>query len=174
MVQSRSLGAAVRQRRRELGLTQEQLAERASEQDDVVRQSDISRLECGRVSLPRRARVERLARALDLSPGELLARSGWAGNEPAPDRPAGDGWLAEPPRGRSRACLSDGDRACVVALEAALVAARDCARRLERLPRRDIEADGLAADLDTLECRLARLIELLEPRVADASAGARC
>lgn len=75
-----SLGRAILARRRELGLTQEQLAQRVVEAGDVAfRQSDVSRLESGRVTLPRRDRLERLARALGLAPGELLVRSGWAG-----------------------------------------------------------------------------------------------
>ena len=73
-----SLGEAIRKRRLELGWTQEQLAERISSEGEFVRQSEVSRLESGRVSLPRRARLERIALALDLSLGELLARSGWS------------------------------------------------------------------------------------------------
>lgn len=69
-----TLGEAIRQRRMAMGLTQEELAERVGEN---VRQSDISRLERDYVGLPRRARLEALARALDLSLGELLLRSGW-------------------------------------------------------------------------------------------------
>jgi transcriptional regulator with XRE-family HTH domain len=79
-----------------LGLTQEELAERIG---CGVRQADISRLERGRVVLPRRDRLERIASALELTPGELLVRSGWAGADrhldasgPWPARPS------EPPR----------------------------------------------------------------------------
>ena len=60
----------------ELGLTQEALAERIGE---GVRQADVSRLENDRIMLPRRDRLERLAEALDVPLGVLLARSGWAG-----------------------------------------------------------------------------------------------
>lgn len=74
-----SVGEAVRARRLALGWSQEELAARASGAGLEVRQSDISRLERGRVALPRRARLERIAAALDLPLGELLARSGWAG-----------------------------------------------------------------------------------------------
>jgi transcriptional regulator with XRE-family HTH domain len=73
-----------------MGLTQEQLAERISSDDDYVRQSEVSRLESGHVGLPRRARLERIAAALELPLGELLARSGWAGaveSFHAPDEP---------------------------------------------------------------------------------------
>lgn len=95
-----SLGETIRRRRIELGWSQEHLAAQASGGGDEVRQSDISRLECGRVGLPRRARLQRIAAALGLTPGDLLARSGWAGadlssvaapaepeNRPAPPAP---------------------------------------------------------------------------------------
>jgi len=62
----------------ELNLTQEELAERVGE---GVRQSEISRLERNRVTLPRRQRMEEIAEALDIPIGLLLARSGWAGAE---------------------------------------------------------------------------------------------
>jgi transcriptional regulator with XRE-family HTH domain len=72
-----SLGMTIRNRRLELGLTQEQLAERISTGGEYIRQSEISRIESGAVGLPRRARLERIALALDVPLGELLARSGW-------------------------------------------------------------------------------------------------
>lgn len=74
-----ALGVAIKARRIELGWTQEELAERISAGGEYVRQSEISRIENGRIALPRRERLERLAIALDLPLGELLARSGWAG-----------------------------------------------------------------------------------------------
>jgi transcriptional regulator with XRE-family HTH domain len=80
---AQTLGAVVRARRRELGLTQEQLAERISGPDEYIRQSDISRIERGDVGLPRRQRLERLATALELPIGELLERSGWSGSSAA-------------------------------------------------------------------------------------------
>jgi transcriptional regulator with XRE-family HTH domain len=73
-----SLGEFIRDRRKELGLTQEELAERIGE---GVQQAEISRLERDRVGLPRRARLERIAVALQLPHSELLARTGWAGSE---------------------------------------------------------------------------------------------
>lgn len=73
-----TLGQVIRQRRIELALTQEELAERVGEN---VRQSEISRLERDYVGLPRRSRLEALARALDLSLGQLLMRSGWVESE---------------------------------------------------------------------------------------------
>ena len=76
----RTLGTAIRARRRELGWTQEELADRvAARGDTAFRQSDVSRLERGKVALPHRDRLERIAAVLDLALGELLARSGWSG-----------------------------------------------------------------------------------------------
>lgn len=80
----RSLGSAIKARRLELGWSQEELAERvAAHGDPAFRQSDVSRLERGKVGLPHRDRLARIAAVLDLTPGELLARSGWAGAEAA-------------------------------------------------------------------------------------------
>jgi transcriptional regulator with XRE-family HTH domain len=75
---NRSLGFVIQERRRALGMTQEELAERVG---GNVRQSDISRLERGHVALPRRSRLDALARALDVTPGYLLMRSGWLEDE---------------------------------------------------------------------------------------------
>jgi transcriptional regulator with XRE-family HTH domain len=82
-----SLGAVIRARRIKLGLTQEQLAERISDHGELVRQSEISRIESGKITLPRRPRLERLAAALGLSLGELLACSGWAAADRVFDPP---------------------------------------------------------------------------------------
>lgn len=82
-----TLGQLIRERRLELNLTQEQLAERVG---DGVRQSEISRLERNRITLPRRHRMEDLAAALDIPLGVLLARSGWAGAEAIEDDPASE------------------------------------------------------------------------------------
>ena len=73
-----TLGAFIRRRRLELGLTQETLAEMIG---GGVRQAEISRLEHDRVMLPRRHRLEQIATALDVPIGELLVRSGWTGAE---------------------------------------------------------------------------------------------
>jgi transcriptional regulator with XRE-family HTH domain len=80
MPKGRSLGAAIRTRRTELGLTQEQLAHCIG---GGIKQAEISRLESGQIALPRRARLERISVALDISLGELLARSGWMGTQEA-------------------------------------------------------------------------------------------
>jgi transcriptional regulator with XRE-family HTH domain len=74
----KTLGQSIRERRIELGLTQEELAERIG---DSVRQAEISRLERDHITLPRRARLEQIARALDIPIGVLLSHSGWAGAE---------------------------------------------------------------------------------------------
>jgi transcriptional regulator with XRE-family HTH domain len=71
---STTLGDFIRERRQDLGLTQEQLAERIG---TSVRQADVSRLERNRVALPRRTRLEDIARALDVSLADLLVQSGW-------------------------------------------------------------------------------------------------
>ncbi|MEA2511069.1 MAG: Helix-turn-helix domain [Thermomicrobiales bacterium] len=72
---SPTLGAVVRSRRLELGLTQEELAARIG---GGVRQAEVSRLERGRVDTPRPRQLWALAAALGLPPGELLACSGWS------------------------------------------------------------------------------------------------
>ncbi|HEX2280222.1 MAG TPA: helix-turn-helix transcriptional regulator [Thermomicrobiales bacterium] len=75
-----SLGDAIKTRRRELGWSQEELAQRMINSGDLTfRQSDVSRLERGKVVLPHRQRLEHMAAVLGLSLGELLARSGWSG-----------------------------------------------------------------------------------------------
>lgn len=79
-----SLGAAIKARRRQLGWSQEELAQRVAACGDVTfRQSDVSRLECGKIALPHRDRLAHIATVLGLSIGELLARSGWAGADAA-------------------------------------------------------------------------------------------
>jgi len=83
LARSRSLGETIRVRRVALGWTQEVLAARIGGEGGICHQSEVSRLERGRVGLPRRARLERIAAALDLPLGDLLARSGWAGAEAA-------------------------------------------------------------------------------------------
>jgi len=64
-----------RRQRIELGMAWEQLASAGGE---TLRQSEVSRLENDRVGVPRRERLERIAEVLQVPPGELLARSGWA------------------------------------------------------------------------------------------------
>ena len=106
----RTLGAAIRDRRAELGWTQEDLAVRANgiagegEPDyrEWMRQSDVSRLERGKVGLPRRQRLERIAAALGLPLGELLARSGWSGAAAAFAGPASGPADGPPPPAADR------------------------------------------------------------------------
>lgn len=74
-----SLGQVIRARRIALGMSQEALAARVSDLGSEINQADISRIELGKVDLPRRRRLEHLAAALELSLGELLEASGWVG-----------------------------------------------------------------------------------------------
>ena len=71
---TQSLGTFIRERRQDLGLTQQQLAERIG---DSLQQADVSRLERNHISLPRRQRLMAIAAALQVSLGELLVRTGW-------------------------------------------------------------------------------------------------
>jgi transcriptional regulator with XRE-family HTH domain len=64
-----ALGDAARERRRELGLTQEELAN-----EHGLHQRWISNVECGRHNLTLES-LRRLAAALGLRPSELLARA---------------------------------------------------------------------------------------------------
>ena len=84
MSESRSLGEAIRLRRLELRMSQEELAERIGPD---VRQSDVSRLERGKIVFPRLERLNQIAAALGMSIGTLLIESGWFHDEEnAPDR----------------------------------------------------------------------------------------
>ena len=69
-----TVGQYIQKRRTQLGITQEELAERVGE---GVRQSEISRLEHDRVTLPHRDRLDMLAAALEVSLGDLLITTGW-------------------------------------------------------------------------------------------------
>jgi transcriptional regulator with XRE-family HTH domain len=60
------LGANLRGARKKLGLSQEQVAERSG-----VHATEVSRIEAGKRD-PRVTTVERLARAVEVKPGELL------------------------------------------------------------------------------------------------------
>jgi transcriptional regulator with XRE-family HTH domain len=76
----KTLGETIKARRLKLSWSQEELAHRMIDHGDMTfRQSDVSRLERGKVGLPRRERLEHMAAVLGLSLGELLARSGWSG-----------------------------------------------------------------------------------------------
>ena len=61
-----NLGANLRAARKELGLSQEQVAERSG-----VHATEVSRIEAGKRD-PRVSTVERLAAAVKLKPGQLL------------------------------------------------------------------------------------------------------
>jgi transcriptional regulator with XRE-family HTH domain len=60
------LGVNLRSARKKLGLSQEQVAERSG-----VHATEVSRIEAGKRD-PRVTTVERLARAVEVGPGELL------------------------------------------------------------------------------------------------------
>ena len=93
--QRRSLGLAIKARRRELGLSQQALAARVVAHGDATfRQSDVSRLECERVHLPDRARLEHVAAALGLPLAELLDRAGWTSAGPDGGHARGTGRTA--------------------------------------------------------------------------------
>lgn len=78
MTESRSLGEAIRLRRVEMGMSQEELAERIGPD---VRQSDVSRLERGKILFPRLERLNQIASALGISVGALLIEAGWFTDE---------------------------------------------------------------------------------------------
>jgi transcriptional regulator with XRE-family HTH domain len=137
-----SLGQAIRERRQELGWSQETLAARVVALGDAAfRQSDVSRLELGKVGLPHRIRLASLAAALDLPLGELLARSGWAGAEAAftseTPRAADQGTTFAPARlrgdARMTAWLSNIDRlrSVIADAEATRERTRDILQRCE-------------------------------------------
>ena len=105
-----SLGTFIRERRQDLGLTQDELADRIG---GSVRQADISRLEANRVALPRRKRLEAIATALEVSLGEVLIRSGWMRE--------GDGPATAPPVNGS-ASHDDGESLSVARDDLAAVA----------------------------------------------------
>jgi transcriptional regulator with XRE-family HTH domain len=69
-----AIGNYVRERRQDLGLSQEQLAERVG---GTYGQSDISRIERGHIELPRLATMVSLAASLEVPVGDLLIASGW-------------------------------------------------------------------------------------------------
>lgn len=70
----KTLGQYILERRKALGLTQEQIADRMGHN---VRQSEISRLERNHVMLPRRQRLELLAAALETTIADLLGKTEW-------------------------------------------------------------------------------------------------
>jgi len=74
MTETRTLGDAIRLRRLDLGMSQEELAERIGPD---VRQSDVSRLERGKILFPRLERLNQIAAALGMSIGALLIEAGW-------------------------------------------------------------------------------------------------
>jgi transcriptional regulator with XRE-family HTH domain len=135
---SRTLGRLIRQRRMEMGLTQEALAELVG---DGVGQAEISRLEHDRIALPRRGRLEQIAQALDLPLGTLLARSGWAGAE----EELGESPAPTPsPAALAKADIHGPDEASTLHEEMAMlvdarIRARDVVRETETMIRESRE-----------------------------------
>ena len=76
MDDEKSLGRFIRERRIELGLTQEELGDRL---DPPLSQAAISAMEIRRIGLPPPTRIRQLAAALEVDPVTLLAESGWTG-----------------------------------------------------------------------------------------------
>jgi transcriptional regulator with XRE-family HTH domain len=70
--QAKSLGQLLRRRRQELGLSQRKLAALAD-----MRDSSIARLEHGRFSAPRPAKLSMLAAALNLSRADIFVHAGY-------------------------------------------------------------------------------------------------
>lgn len=63
-----ALGSNLREARERLGLTQEQVAQRSG-----VHATEVSRIEAGKRD-PQVSTLERLAKAVELGPGQLLER----------------------------------------------------------------------------------------------------
>jgi transcriptional regulator with XRE-family HTH domain len=137
-----TLGTFIRERRQDMGLTQEELAERVG---DGVRQAEISRLEHNQISMPRRTRLEQLAAALDVSLGELLIRTGWLNEDQRADVP-------ENGQGISRGNLSTIDGSAVDQIDIALAQVA-AARAL---------VENVAVVLETAERSLTTAINALE------------
>jgi len=116
-VPKNELGNFIRERRADLGLTQEELAERIG---DTATQGEVSRLERGAIALPRRARLEALAVALEVTLGALLMRTGWLTSE---EQAQVDGLMREqphpgpPPNAEMLAEVTDLHRTLLAAIE---------------------------------------------------------
>lgn len=148
-----TLGATIRRRRQELGWSQEVLADRVSALGGRMRQSDVSRLEHGRVGLPHPDRLERLATVLGMPVGELLARSGWAGADRAfgawgdAAAPETEAPPAAADRGR-RARPADPVRPPHLAVEVASASLREAIGRARRTRTRTVEILERSAALE--------------------------
>ena len=128
---AQTLGEFVRECRETLGLTQEELAERI---DQGARQSEVSRLENDRISLPRRARLEQLAVALEVSLGDLMVRTRWMSDE-------GEGGRQAPPAGAAPTRASDDEVATRLdAVEVAITDVRSALAAVDVRLRSALEA----------------------------------
>lgn len=67
----RQLGSLIKSRRTELGLTQEQLAERIGSESQNDQRSYVSKLESGQRN-PSASQLKRIAQALNMSPCDLM------------------------------------------------------------------------------------------------------
>jgi transcriptional regulator with XRE-family HTH domain len=170
-----TLGEVVRQRRRQLGWSQEELAARISSDGDDVRQSDISRLELGKVGLPRRARLQRIAAALGMSAGELLARSGWAlgsVESSAPSSAAGPN-LAAPAAARANVRLSVAMWPTAESAPSAPSAAETIVRLHDAIAEARLTMARSAAALDRARAIYDRTARPLPPRAGPGAAAER-
>jgi transcriptional regulator with XRE-family HTH domain len=93
-------------------------------------QAEISRLERGTIALPRRARLDALAAALEVSIGALLVHSGWLTDAEAEAFDGGAGPLPQPRSPETEAMLAE-----VRFLQATLLAAVERVGLLERTIR---------------------------------------
>jgi transcriptional regulator with XRE-family HTH domain len=99
-----SLGNYVRERRVELGLTQEELAFRIG---GSATQAEISRLERGAIAFPRRQRLDALATALEVTLGSLLIHSGWLSSDEAAELDELSSPPPQPAASATQAMLAD-------------------------------------------------------------------
>jgi transcriptional regulator with XRE-family HTH domain len=111
----------------DLGLTQEDLAARMG---GSASQAEISRLERGTIALPRRARLDALAAALEVSIGALLVHSGWLTDAEAEAFDSGVAPLLPAASADTEAMLEE-----VMFLQATLLAAVERVGLLERTIR---------------------------------------
>jgi transcriptional regulator with XRE-family HTH domain len=145
---TRTFGHVIRARRIELGLTQEELAERVGES---VRQSDISRMERDHVVLPRRDRLDALAAALEVSPGHLLMHSGWiTGEESASMEPASTSIAPEPASLVPPAIATPQDAASAPAAMAVALKGEDSPEAASNLDRAIAHAREVSLETEEL------------------------
>jgi transcriptional regulator with XRE-family HTH domain len=160
--QSGTLGTTIRARRQELGWSQEELAERVSAVGGRMRQSDVSRLEKGKVVLPHPDRLATIAETLGVPLGELLARSGWTGAEAAFAPADGSRAMAQPeaePLPRPVAARPAGSRPLPAELASPTVLPWEVATpRLRDAIERARETEARTAEVLARSVRIADLV----------------